>query len=173
MQTQISWLLQKPTDLDLNCLQRQDISGFSRTRVKWLTSTCAHSFTRNWQLPFLNQRRGKNDHRKYFMITLHDRIAAFCGNQTRDLLNRQTSIQLSHWVWLPVWYFVHSQDDFNLCSLGHIRRYFFAWCCPSGNNTIRNILLILLTPSKQAKDRPLLCLSWSLCELHSKMMLIN
>ena len=24
----------KPTDLDLHCLQRQDISGFSRTRVK-------------------------------------------------------------------------------------------------------------------------------------------
>ena len=24
----------KPTDLDLRCLQRQDISGFSRTRVK-------------------------------------------------------------------------------------------------------------------------------------------
>ena len=27
MQIQISWLLQKPTDLDLHCLQRQDISG--------------------------------------------------------------------------------------------------------------------------------------------------
>ena len=27
---------QKPTDLDLHCLQRQDISGFSRTRVKKL-----------------------------------------------------------------------------------------------------------------------------------------
>ena len=24
---------EKPTDLDLHCLQRQDISGFSRTRV--------------------------------------------------------------------------------------------------------------------------------------------
>ena len=34
MQIQISWLLQKPTDLDLHCLQRQGISGFSRTRVK-------------------------------------------------------------------------------------------------------------------------------------------
>ena len=33
MQIQISWLLQKPTDLDLHCLQRQSISGFSRTRV--------------------------------------------------------------------------------------------------------------------------------------------
>ena len=27
MQIQISWLLQKPTDLDLHCLQRHDISG--------------------------------------------------------------------------------------------------------------------------------------------------
>ena len=34
MQIQISWLLQKPTDLDLHCLQRKGISGFSRTRVK-------------------------------------------------------------------------------------------------------------------------------------------
>ena len=33
MQIQISWLLQKPTDLDLHCLQRQGIPGFSRTRV--------------------------------------------------------------------------------------------------------------------------------------------
>ena len=32
MQIQISWLLQKPTDLDLDCLQRQGISRFSRTR---------------------------------------------------------------------------------------------------------------------------------------------
>ena len=34
VQIQISWLLQKPTDLDLHCLQSQGISGFSRTRVK-------------------------------------------------------------------------------------------------------------------------------------------
>ena len=35
MQIQISWLLKKPTDLDLHCLQRQGISGFIRTRVKY------------------------------------------------------------------------------------------------------------------------------------------
>ena len=29
---------------------------------KWLTSTCAHSFTRYWQLPFLSQLKGENDH---------------------------------------------------------------------------------------------------------------
>ena len=30
----MSWLVKKPTDLDLHCLQKQEISGFSRTRVK-------------------------------------------------------------------------------------------------------------------------------------------
>ena len=39
MQIQISWLLQKPTDLDLHCLQRQGISGFSRTRVNILINS--------------------------------------------------------------------------------------------------------------------------------------
>ena len=34
MQIKISWLLKKPTDLDLHCLQRQGISRVSRTRVK-------------------------------------------------------------------------------------------------------------------------------------------
>ena len=36
VQIQISWFLLKPTDLDLHCLQRQGISGFSRTRLKFL-----------------------------------------------------------------------------------------------------------------------------------------
>ena len=36
MQIRISCLLQKPTDLDLHCLQRQGISGFSRARVNSL-----------------------------------------------------------------------------------------------------------------------------------------
>ena len=35
-QVQISWLLKKPTDLDLHCWQRQGISGFSRLRIKIL-----------------------------------------------------------------------------------------------------------------------------------------
>ena len=33
MQIQISWLLKKPTDLDLHCLKRHDTADFSRTRV--------------------------------------------------------------------------------------------------------------------------------------------
>ena len=39
VQIQISWLLKKPTDLDLHCLQRQGISGFSRTRAKFSNLT--------------------------------------------------------------------------------------------------------------------------------------
>ena len=36
----------------------------------------AHSFNRNWQqlLPFLNQRKGENDSRKYFMIKSPKRV---------------------------------------------------------------------------------------------------
>ena len=33
MQIKISWHLQKPLDLDLHCLQMQDISRFGRTNV--------------------------------------------------------------------------------------------------------------------------------------------
>ena len=52
VQIQISWLLQKPTDLNLHCLQRQDISGFSMTRVKLylyglLGTYFLHSFSRD------------------------------------------------------------------------------------------------------------------------------
>ena len=35
---------------------------------------CAHSFGRNRQLPFLQQRKGKNECRMYFMINLHERM---------------------------------------------------------------------------------------------------
>ena len=33
----------KPTDLDLHCLQRQDISGFSRTRVHFVSKDASPS----------------------------------------------------------------------------------------------------------------------------------
>ena len=41
---------------------------------KRLTSACAHSFTRNWQLPFLNQQMGESGPRKYFMTNFHKRM---------------------------------------------------------------------------------------------------
>ena len=33
-----------------------------------------HSFASNWQLPFLNQRKGENGLRHYFMTKLHERM---------------------------------------------------------------------------------------------------
>ena len=49
-QIQISWLLQKPTDLDLHCLQRQCISRFSRTRVRMpLLLHVAKTMLAKWQ----------------------------------------------------------------------------------------------------------------------------
>ena len=38
MQIQISWLLKKPTDLDLLCLQRQGISGLSIKNEDYFTA---------------------------------------------------------------------------------------------------------------------------------------
>ena len=40
VKTQISWLLKNPTDLNLHYLQRQSISGTSRTRGKlsWINN---------------------------------------------------------------------------------------------------------------------------------------
>ena len=34
----------------------------------------AHSFASNWQLPFLNQRKGRNDRRNYFLTNLRERM---------------------------------------------------------------------------------------------------
>ena len=43
--------------------------------VLWAVNQyCAHSFARNWQLPFLNQRKRENERRKYFMINPHERM---------------------------------------------------------------------------------------------------
>ena len=49
MQIQISWLFQKPTDLDLHCLRRQGISGFSRTRVKEEVTKTVYLVKRTWK----------------------------------------------------------------------------------------------------------------------------
>ena len=34
----------------------------------------AHSFANNWQLPFLNQQKGENGPKNYFMTNLHERM---------------------------------------------------------------------------------------------------
>ena len=82
---------------------------FTKPHVYWaglvllvVNQYCVHSFARNWQLPFLNQQKGENDSRKYFMINLHERILP-----TSAGVEPVTSwspvgwrIQLSHRGWL-------------------------------------------------------------------------
>ena len=41
---------------------------------KQLTSIVHILFARNWKLPFLNQWKGQNDRRKYFVINLHEKM---------------------------------------------------------------------------------------------------
>ena len=40
---------------------------------------CAYSFARNWQLPYLNQRKGENDCRKYFVQSPRKNVADPAG----------------------------------------------------------------------------------------------
>ena len=104
MQIQISWLLQKPTDLDLHCLQRQDISGFSRTRVKLIWYQCVVFMYRlpgkkaevmftmndaqvNQEVPGQPTVVGK-DHQ--FLLT-------GVGNQNLMVYSQQPGMLLSHW----------------------------------------------------------------------------
>ena len=42
--------LQKPTDLELHCLQRQGISGFSRTRVNKVKQMMCYNFIYLWKM---------------------------------------------------------------------------------------------------------------------------
>ena len=104
MQIQISWLLKKPTDLDLHCLQRQDISGFSRTRVKLIWYQCVMFMYRlpgkkaevmftmndaqvNQEVPGQPTVVGK-DHQ--FLLT-------GVGNQNLMVYSQQPGMLLSHW----------------------------------------------------------------------------
>ena len=53
--------------------------GSCRARSVYLTTLLLPAWstkrlTRNWQLLFLNQRKGENVRRKYFMINLHERM---------------------------------------------------------------------------------------------------
>ena len=63
---QISWLLKKPTDLDLHWLQRQGIYGTSRPRVDFPGETW-HNF-----LVFLKKKKKKKKGRCYLnKISMH------------------------------------------------------------------------------------------------------
>ena len=50
VQIQISWLLKKPTDLDRHCLQRQGLSGFSRTRFNHNLKCCVFVMSLLWSV---------------------------------------------------------------------------------------------------------------------------
>ena len=54
------------------------VSDFSQAGLvsKQFISTCAHTFVSKWQLPFLNQWKGKNDSRNDFMINVHKNYVA-------------------------------------------------------------------------------------------------
>ena len=72
-------------------------------------------FRRNWQLPFLNQQKGENDCRKYFMINLHKRMLP-----TSAAVEPATSwspvrwrIQLSHRGHFKMWYLTHYWTGFS------------------------------------------------------------
>ena len=81
VQIQISWLLQKPTDLDLHCLQRQGISGFSRTRVKMHVFTCRECL-------YIQQ-----PYKRSWFILLHYKGICFAFHDTSLLLEfKQTYV---------------------------------------------------------------------------------
>ena len=53
----------------------------------------AHSFARNWQLPFLNQWKGENDRRKEFMINLKKRMVPDQGRLITEPSDKQKNNQ--------------------------------------------------------------------------------
>ena len=65
--------------------------------LKAVNQYCAHSFARNWQLTFLNQRKGENDRRKYFIIqSPRKNVADPVGSKRNRLITSRMRIQLSH-----------------------------------------------------------------------------
>ena len=105
VQIQISWLLQKPTDLDLHCLQRQGISGLSRTRVK------IRFYTINWILKGKIPYYSKN----YLLLwtPLHSlrNISALLYS-FRDLINSRFGVSYSNFSFLTPTFWKVSVDKY-------------------------------------------------------------
>ena len=93
---ELSWIEVLPPSQPIRAMSSRSVylttlylTGLSS---KLLNSTCAHSFTRNWQLPFLNQQKGENDCRIYFMINLHKRVLPDpVGKEPTTLISRPWS----------------------------------------------------------------------------------
>ena len=61
-----------------------------------VNQNCAHSFIRNWQLLSLNQWKGENELRKYFIISMKE-CCRPSGDRICNLITSRTHILLSHW----------------------------------------------------------------------------
>ena len=94
---------------------------------------CAHSFARNWQMPFLNKRKGENDCRKYFMINPHQRMLPTQQGSNAWPPDHQSDAHLSEpprlaEVALCIW-FIHLINN-------------------RSQNSIQNLLIYYLSPTK-------------------------
>ena len=74
----------------------------------------AHSFASNWQLPFLNQRKGENGRRNYFKINLHERMLPDVRIEpaTVRITGRRASERAAapgwRWIWRRIWSYSNS-----------------------------------------------------------------
>ena len=112
VQIQNNWLLQKSTDLDLHCLQRQGISGFSRTWVNNLYILQRHIAYLNIWAPL--RKNVPLDHVRTVkaQIRLHNAqsdLGLHCllteSLDTTEYINGEQR---------PRWYLANAQDDLNL-----------------------------------------------------------
>ena len=63
----------------------------------------AHSFASNWRLPFLNQRKGENGCRNYFMTNLHGRMLP-----DKRIEPATVCIRLSYPAWLMLLFYMNN-----------------------------------------------------------------
>ena len=83
-----------------------------------------HILSGNWQLPFLNQGKGENDRRKYFMINLYERMLP-----TSAGAEPATS-------WSPVWGRIQLSHQGRLISLYiQLLRWHVYTCTSNGQNS--------------------------------------
>ena len=112
---------------------------FSWAGLVLLTSTCAHLFARNWQLPFLNQQEGENDCIIYFMINLYKKtLLALAG------IDPTTSYH---------WWDVHPTESKSL-SAGLFVLRFYGPVNPMGSCRARSVLVQVKNINEVNQKRP-------------------
>ena len=105
VQIQTIWLLKNPTDLDLHCLQRQSISGFSKSRINssyFFTICCGKSLK-------VHHQSTSNEYLQHFLV-----------GKKRKLF-----------IFPYIWSYDHICDEANwkscYCALTSIRITVFSW----------------------------------------------